>query len=134
MLRIVLGIVLIAHGIGHSMGPIGAFKVATTNPGWNGDSWILTGVAGATAAQAVGLVLWAVALVGFVALGFVAFGWLPEAWWAPLGIVASIASLAGLVLFPMAFPTFSSLAAAVVDLVVLASILWFHWSPAELAA
>jgi hypothetical protein len=134
MVRILIGIVLIAHGIGHSLGLIGAFKVATTNPSWNGDSWLLTGVVGTTATQAIGSVLWGVALVLFVALGFVAFGWLPDAWWAPIGILASAASLVGIVLFPVAFPTFSSIAAAVVDLVVLASIFWFHWTPAELAA
>lgn len=134
MLKIIIGVVLIAHGIGHSMGLLQVFKVATVNPAWHGDSWLLSGVAGPTAAQAVGTVLWTLAIAGFLALGAVVFGWLPEAWWAPLAIGASAASLAGLVLFPVAFPTFSSIGALVVNVGVLAAVFWYHWVPSDLAA
>jgi hypothetical protein len=61
-------------------------------------------------------------------------GWLPEDWWGPLAIVSSVASLAGVVLFPLAFPTFSTVGAVAVDVVVLASVLWFDWVPSDLAA
>jgi hypothetical protein len=44
-------------------------------------------------------------------LGAIVFGWLPERCWGPLAVVASLASLAGLVLFPTAFPIFSSIGA-----------------------
>lgn len=134
MLRIALGLVLLAHGIGHIMGPLQVFRVATVNPAWNGDSWILTGPAGTTAAHAIGVVLWAIALVGFVALGFVVFGWLPETWWAPLAIVSAVASLLGVVLFPIAFPTFSTVGAVAVDVVLLVAVLWADWAPSDIAA
>ena len=134
MLKIVIGLVLLGHGIGHSMGLLQIFKIATISPGWNGDLWLVTGVAGPTATQAMGVVLWTAAMVGFVALAGVVFGWLPEAWWSTLAIGASAASLAGLFLFPTAFPTFSSIGAFAVDIVVLASVLWFHWAPSDLAA
>ncbi len=134
MLKLAIGLVLVAHGIGHSMGILGAFKVATVNPAWNGDSWILTGAAGQGATQAVGTVVWAAALVGFVLLGGVTVGWLPAAWWQPLAIGSSIVSLVGVVLFPVAFPTFSTIGAVAVDAAVLAATLWYGWVPSDLGA
>jgi hypothetical protein len=134
MARIVIGLVLIAHGIGHSMGLLQVFKVATVNPAWNGDSWLLSGFAGPTATQAIGAVLWTVAMLGFAAVGAVVLGWLPETWWVPLAVAASVASLAGLLVFPIAFPTFSSIGAFAVNAVVLAAVLWYHWVPGDLGA
>src|SRR5512135_1182802 len=109
MLKLIFSLVLVAHGVGHSMGILGAFKVATVNPAWQGDSWILAGAAGQTASQTIGTALWALAIVGFVLLGGIVVGWLPAAWWQPLAIGSSVVSILGVVLFPMAFPTFSTL-------------------------
>jgi len=134
MLKLVIALILFAHGIGHSMGLLQVFKVATVNPAWHGDSWLLTGVAGPTATQAVGAVLWIAAIIGFVALGAVVMGWLPESWWTPLAVAASVVSLAGLVLFPVAFPTFSSIGAFAVNAAVLVAALWFHWVPSDLTS
>jgi len=134
VLKIVIALVLLAHGIGHSMGLLQVSRVATVNPGWNGDSWILTGVAGTTATQAVGMILWTVSMIGFAVLAAVVMGWLPEAWFAPVGIVSSVASLLGLLLFPIAFPVFSTVGALVVDLVVLATAVLVHWQPSDLSA
>jgi hypothetical protein len=134
VLRIVVGVVLAAHGIGHSMGLLGMFNVATVNPDWDGQSWLLTGPAGTTVTQAVGVVLWTVSMVGFVALGAIVFGWLPETWWVPLAVVSSVASLAGVLLFPVAFPAFSTIGAVAIDLAVLWATLGLHWTPSDLAA
>ena len=134
VLKIVLALVLLGHGIGHSMGILQVFKVATVNPAWDGRSWLLSRVAGKTLTRVVGVALWAVALIGFVILAAVVIGWLPETWWGPLAIVSSVASLAGLALFPTAFPTFSSVGALVVDLAVLASVLWTDWVPSDLGS
>ena len=134
MLRIVIGLVLLGHGIGHSMGLLGMFKVATVNPAWNGDSWLLTGPAGSTVTNVIGVVVWTVSMVGFVALAAIVFGWLPESWWVPLAVISSVASLAGVLLFPVAFPTFSTIGAVAVDVVVLAAVLWFNWVPSDLPA
>jgi hypothetical protein len=134
MLRIVLALVLAAHGIGHSMGLLSMARIATVNPAWDGDTWVLGGLGGPTLVHLVGGLLWTVALVGFIVLAGVVLGWLPESWWAPVAVVSSVASLAGLVLFPVAFPVFSTLGAAVVDLAVLAAVLWLGWTPADLPA
>jgi hypothetical protein len=133
MLKIVIGLVLLGHGMGHSMGLMGLLNVAKPNPDWNGESWLLTGTAGATVTEIVGAVLWITALVGFTALAGVVVGWLPVAWLQPLAIGASAASLAGLALFPLAFPIFSSIGAFVVNVAVLVAVVWYHWVPSDVA-
>ena len=71
---------------------------------------------------------------GFVAVSAVVFGWLPETWWAPLAIGSSLVSLVGVILFPLAFPTFSTVGAVAVNLAVLLAVGWLHWTPSDLAA
>jgi hypothetical protein len=133
MLKVAIAVVLLAHGIGHSMGLIQMFKVATVNPAWKGDSWLLAD-AGSTITQALGVVVWVGAIIGFTAVAGVVLGWLPASWWAPLAVGSALISIAGLVLFPVAFPTFSSVGALVVNVAVLAAVLWYHWAPADLTA
>jgi hypothetical protein len=134
MVRIVIAVLLLAHGIGHSMGLLQVFKVATINPAWNGDSWLLSGVVGTSGSQAVGVLLWSVAMIGFAVLAAVTMGWLPTAWWPPVAVVSAIASLVGILVFPVAFPAFSVIGAVVVDLAVLVAAVYLHWLPTELAA
>jgi hypothetical protein len=134
MFKILIALVLLAHGIGHSMGLLQVFKVAPVNPNWHGDSWILSGLVGTTAAQAAGVALWTVAIVGFAGAAGAVIGWVPVSWWQPLAVVSAVASTAGLVFFPVAFPAFSTVGAFVVDAAVLVAVLWNHWAPADLAA
>jgi hypothetical protein len=134
MLKVIIALVLLAHGIGHSMGLLQVFKVATVNPHWQGDSWLLGGGAGTTASQFVGVALWSVAILGFAALAAVVMGWLPEDWFGTLAIGSSLVSLAGLLLFPVAFPLMSTVGALAVNLAVLAAVLWYQWVPSDLAA
>jgi hypothetical protein len=134
VLRYVIALVLVAHGIGHSIGILQTLRLATVNPTWNGDSWLLSGIAGSALSNAVGIVLWSAALIGFVLAGGVVLGWLPADWWRPLAIGASLCSLGGILLFPLAFPIGSTLGALVVDFVVLGAVLWADWTPADLAA
>ncbi len=131
MLKLAIALVLAAHGVGHSMGILGAFKLATVNPAWQGDSWILGGPG---ASQTIGTALWALALGGFVMLGAVVAGWLPLAWWQPLAIGSSVASLLGLLLFPIAFPAFSTLGALAVDMAVIVAVAWYGWTPSDLTS
>jgi hypothetical protein len=134
MLKIVIALILLSHGIGHSMGLLQVFKIATVSPQWNGDSWLLTGSAGPVITQLVAVTLWTLAIVGFTALAAVVLGWLPEAWWVPLALGASAASLAGLLLFPVAFPLFSTFGAAAANVAVLVAVIWYQWVPSDLAS
>jgi hypothetical protein len=134
MLKIIIALVLLSHGIGHSMGLLQVFKIATVSPQWKGDSWLLTGSTGLAVSQIAAVLLWTLAIIGFAALAAVVVGWLPEAWWVPLAIGASAASLAGLFLFPVAFPLFSTIGAFAANVAVLMAALWFQWVPSDLAA
>lgn len=134
MIRFVVAVVLAAHGVGHSLGILQALRMATVNPAWHGDSWLLSGLAGSAATTTVGVASWTTAMAGFVILAGVVMGWLPEEWWTPLAVGASVVSLAGIALFPTAFPTLSTIGALAVDVVVLVAVLWHHWTPADLAA
>jgi hypothetical protein len=134
MIKIAIGLVLLAHGIGHSMGILQVLNVATVNPAWRGDSWVLTSAIGTTVSQVVGVVIWVTAIAGFAALAAVVVGWLPASWWQPLAVGSSAISLVGVLLFPIAFPTFSTIGAVLVDVAVLAAVFAFHWGPADLPA
>ena len=134
MIKVVIAAVLLAHGIGHSMGLLQVFRVAVINPQWHGESWLLTGPAGPALSQAIGVSIWTMAVAGFAAVVAVLVGWLPGAWWQPLAIGSALVSLVGLFLFPTAFPTLSTLGALAVDVAVLAAVLWSRWVPSELAA
>jgi len=130
MFKIVVALVLLAHGIGHSLGLLQIFKVATVSPDWHGDSWLLTGPVGMTATQLIGGVIWTAAIIGFAALAAVVLGWLPAAWFPPLAIGSASVSLLGVILFPVAFPVTSTIGAVVVDVLVLAAA-WLHWLPVD---
>jgi hypothetical protein len=129
--KVVIAIVLLAHGIGHSMGLLQVFKVAAVNPEWHGDSWLLTGPVGITATHVIGGVLWTGAIVGFAALAATVLGWLPAAWFPPLAIGSAVASLLGVLLFPIAFPVMSTIGALAVDVAVLGAAIWLHWLPTD---
>jgi hypothetical protein len=133
MLRIVIALVLLGHGIGHILGPLQVFRVAAVSPGWNGESWLLTGATGTSVSNVVGVALWLAAMIGFVVLAGVVMGWLPATWWAPLAVASSVVSLVGIVLFPAAFPLTSTIGAVAVDAAVLVATLWLHWVPSDLA-
>jgi hypothetical protein len=134
MVKIVVAVVLFAHGIGHVLGPLQVAKVAQVNPTWAGDSWLLTGVAGQMASNVVGLVLWVAAVVGFVASAAVVMGWLPASWWVPLAVGSSVVSLVAIALFPAAFPLTSTIGAVIVDIAVLVAVVGLKWAPTALPA
>jgi hypothetical protein len=134
MVNVLVALVLFAHGVGHSMGVLQVFHVAAVNPQWKGDSWLLSGPLGTSFAQNVGAAIWLAAMVGFVATAAVLLGWLPQGWWAPLAVGSSILSLLGLVLFPTAFPIFSTIGALAVDAVVIVGVVALHWLPGTFTA
>lgn len=134
MIKLLIGGVLLAHGIGHSLGPLQVFRVATVNPQWQGDSWLLSGLLGTPLAQGIGVVLWVLSIVGFAAVTGVVVGWLPASWWQPLTIGSAAISLVSIALFPMAFPSFSTLGAVAVDVALLVAVLAYQWTPSDVPA
>jgi hypothetical protein len=130
-LRIIIAIVLIAHGIGHSLGILPAIGMKLTEA-HSSDSWLLTRLLGSTISRVLALILFLGALIGFIGAGLGLFDWLvPSDLWQQLSVWASIISLVGLAIFPNAFPAiFPNLVGAVgLDIAVLVAVLWLKWPP-----
>jgi len=134
MLRIIIAVALLGHGIGHSMGLLKVANIASVNPKWRGDSWILTRITGQSVTTAAGVALWSSAMVGFTAAAGAVLGWLPVEWFQPLAVVSCVVSLLGVLLFPIAFPTFSTIGAVAANVVVLVAVVWYDWMPSDLGA
>jgi hypothetical protein len=132
--RMLVGAVLLIHGIGHFMGVLGVLDLFKVK-GWNGHSWLLTPLMGVGASRTLGVVLFAAVLVGFLGVGFALFGWLvPHAWWRSLALVFAVISLVTLVLYwnalVLVFP--NKIGALGVNVAVLVCLLWLNW-PTEAA-
>ncbi len=128
ILRIVVAVVLIAHGIGHVLflGP--ALRIAS----WaeqSGGSWLLSSTAGDGVAHAVGALVWAAATVLFVASGTGLL--LSQEWWRPLAVVGAVVSLIGIFVFWDGILTASAVPALIVDVAVLVGLLVAHWPSVE---
>jgi len=130
-LRIVIAIVLIAHGLGHALGllPLAGIRLSRTHAG---ASWLLGDALGVDVPRALAGFLWTSALATFVGAGLALLGWLgPRTDWETLALVAAALSLVTILLFwqglPFLFP--NKIGALAMDLAVLASLVWFRWPP-----
>ena len=135
MLKIALGIFVIAHGLVHTILAIapnpadpdakpGAFFTASER------SWLLYPLGlNATAIQWIGIVLVALSTLGFVLAGLGIFGVAGlSAIWRTVAIVSSFVSLLLLILFWHPWLPVGVL----IDVAILLSIIWAKWPPANL--
>lgn len=125
LIRAVLAIIVGAHGIGHVLFLVPLLGIADW--GQSTSSWLLSNEG---LMKVAGGVIWAVALVGFVAAAIGIFGQL--SWWRTAAMIASLVSLVGLALFWENPPTQPAVAAAIFDIVVLLALLVFKWPPSSL--
>ena len=128
-LRALVAVVLFIHGIGHVMGVMPALKLSTVE-GWNSRSWLLTPILGETISRILSIILFLVALVGFVASALALLGWvLPHDWWRTLAVVSAVISIVTIVLFWNAFVAFfpNKVGALGVDIAVLVCLLVLNW-------
>jgi hypothetical protein len=120
MLRWIVGIVLIAHGLGHSMGFLASW---TTIPsGLTSGHWLLS--SDITMDSAVGRVfglVWLLALASTTAAGVGLL--LRQEWWQPVAVVAAILSLIAIVPWASVMPTFSAIGAVTIDIITLVALL-----------
>lgn len=120
--RLILAIVIGAHGVGHVLFLVPLLGVAdwgqSTRSWLLGDGWL---------ARGTGTLVWLVALGGFTA---VAIGlYRMTDWWRTVALVAAAVSTLGLLLFwanPVSSPIISAL---VFNLLVLTALLVFKWPP-----
>ena len=120
MLRIIIALILLAHGIGHVMGFMGAW---TTIPsGLSGGHWLLSSnvMLDSALGRAFGL-LWLVALIATVgaALGLL----FQQEWWPLLAVASAVLSLVAIGPWLNLMPLGSAIGAVLVDVVVLVALL-----------
>lgn len=124
-IRIITGLVLIIHGIGHVMALFPALNITSTDK-WHYRSWLLTGLLGDTFSRVLVVALFGAALIGFIASGLGIFGWLvPHSAWQTHAIVSAVISLVALALFWNAFVTLfpNKIGAIVVNIATLWALL-----------
>ena len=133
-IKLIAAGVLLVHGLGHG-GALGALAWIRLRPGTpTGDwlaarSWLVPSLPGDTATT-IASAFWIASLVGFVVAAMSFWGVLvPGEVWRPLGVAASLVSIAGTVLFFGTWPMFNTFAALGVNVAVLVGVLWLRWSP-----
>ena len=126
MLRIIIVIVLGAHGIGHLIGVAGGWFESA----WGGSStsWLLTPVMGQATSVLEGA-LWLLPGIGFVLAAGLIVG--NSEMWRPVALASAAASLLVIALFPEQLPTGSVVGAVIVDAAVIIGLLLFNWPAVE---
>ena len=131
LVKLVAGGVLAAHGIGHALGWMPAFGLASFQ-GVSGRSWALTAVLGDGGARMISGVLFIVPMVGFLlAAGGLVTG---QPWWRQVAVGSAAISLLATALYPQAFTTGSTIGSVVVNVGVLYGILVASWGAQGAAA
>ena len=120
MLKIIIALVLLMHGIGHVMG---IFAAWTTVPmGFSDNSWLLS--SGVTISSPIGracsLIWLAAALVTVAAGGGMLTN---QEWWRSLALAGAILSLAAFIPWATVAPSGSVAGAIVVDVLTLVALL-----------
>ena len=126
ILRIVIAIILIGHGIGHIMGFVGTWTnwQPFTEPSFNNEPWIFSdGVFIQSVLGKVFGIFWLLAMIGFfaAAVGLIA----NQSWWSSIVIIASILSLLAVIPWWNTFTPgiMSKVSAVVVDIIILVALM-----------
>jgi len=123
MLRIILTLLIGAHGLGHILFLLPLLGLADW--GQSARSWLLTGQ---TEARAVGGLLWVAVIIGY-AVALVGL-WDEQSWWRTAAIAASVLSTVGLALFWANPPASSVVFALIFNLLVVGALLLAQWPSA----
>ena len=128
-LRIIIGLVLLVHGIGHNMAIFPALNITSTDK-WHHRSWLLTPLIGDSASRVISIILFGAAFIGFIAAALGLFGWLvPHDLWRTLSVYSAVISLVALALFWNSFVALfpNKIGAIAVNIAVLVCLLWLNW-------
>jgi len=122
--RFITGFVLIVHGIGHALAFFPALNIFSTEK-WHARSWMLGGL-NDTASRVIIIILFGIALIGFIAAGLGVFDWLvPHDLWQKLAIGSAVVGLIALAIFWNAFASLfpNKIGAIAVNIAVLWTLL-----------
>jgi hypothetical protein len=128
MLRTAIGLVVLAHGLGHVLFLLPLLGIVDW--GQSTRSWLLTNLGGTTLTQIVGGLIWVAVIAGFALT--VAGMFTQQDWWRILALVSSVISLVGIVLFWNDKASSSTFFAAAFNIVVMLALLVAKWPSAEL--
>jgi hypothetical protein len=119
-IRLIIGIFVIIHGIGHGMGILPLFGNRLSDS-HSADSRVLDPLIGAGPARVLGTVIWTTCIIGFLLAGLGFIGWIVPVQWPGIAAASAVVSLAGLGLFWNAFPFWfpNKVSVIVVDVFVL---------------
>lgn len=133
VLSLVIGGVLLVHGLGHG-GALAALLWIRLRPGSStGDwaaarTWLMPSLPAETAAR-LASAFWIAALVGFVMAALSFWGVvLPTDVWRSVALGSAVVSVLGVVLFFGTWPAFNTIAALAVNVAVVVAVL-IHWPP-----
>lgn len=133
MARVLIGVVLVVHGLITLAQAPGAFGRGLANPAWMswptplGRSWLLKIVGGeGTVASWLAASLWVIGGLGFLGASVGIFA--HQEWWRALTVIGALASLLVLLVYfhPMFVPV------VVLNLGILTALVWFRWPSSDL--
>ena len=140
LLRAIIALVFAFHGVGHAMGVLPALSIVGGEGerrgwlrNWSSHSWLLTNLLGDRVSRILCIVLYAAALIGFLAATLSLLGWgIPHGWWRTLAVGSALISLAAVLLYWNAliflFP--HKVGALAVNVATLVCLLVLNW-PSE---
>lgn len=92
-----IALLLIIHGLITSMFAVYIEDPSGTGVGWNGQSWLLTGILDASVVDLLGRALWIISVITFVLAGIMVL--MAKKEWRMVDILASLISLLAYILF-----------------------------------
>jgi hypothetical protein len=128
VIRWIIALAILGHGIGHVL--FMPVLAASMKLDASGHSWLLTGVVGQGATQAVASVVAGALMLAFAAAaGGVA---LQASWWRGLVLAAAAVSIVLVVTMWDGLPTGPASAALAFDAVMLVALLVVHWPAGDI--
>ena len=126
--RLIIGLVVAAHGVGHLYFLIPALGVASW--GQNLKASLLGSIAQGALVRPVGVLVWLPATAVWVLSGVgVLMG---QAWWRETAVAGAALSLTGVGLFIGGLPLNPTINPVIFNLVTLVALLWLRWPSASL--
>jgi hypothetical protein len=135
MLRVLVGIFVVLHGLVHLWYFTLGRGLVEFQPemGWTGKSWILSSLFEDSTIRSLASVLFVLATIAFVISGIGIF--FRAEWWRPVIIASAVFSSAIIILFwdgNRQLLVQKGLVGLLINLVILAALLVFGWPSAEL--
>ncbi|HEY7523024.1 MAG TPA: hypothetical protein VH720_05105 [Candidatus Limnocylindrales bacterium] len=127
--KLIIALVVTAHGVGHLLFLVPALGIATW-AGQTGDSWLLTSTFGEAVTRTIAAVVWAAAIVLFVA-GVAGFLTAAE-WWRAVTIAGAVVSAVGIVAMWNGIAMSSAVFALGFDAALVIALAVAHWPAADL--